>query len=138
MWRSACAQFWGLVKPGILVQHTRSIGASVSSVGLKTDLALVRQEISALREERDKLKDAVRRQLGQQLDQVGTGELVARIDELSRQNAELTAERDALTRGKAAWEEKLAEAEEDRDAARASLRRMMRGENTNPDAPEAG
>ncbi|MER5356866.1 DUF6262 family protein [Streptomyces sp. NPDC002785] len=115
-----------------------SAGASVSSAGLKTDLALARQEISALREERDKLKDAVRRQLGQQLDQVGTGELVARIDELSRQNAELTAEREALTRGKAEWEEKLAEAEEDRDAARASLRRMMRRENTNPDAPEAG
>ncbi|MFD9607531.1 hypothetical protein [Streptomyces sp. NPDC059970] len=66
---------------------------------MKTDLALARQEITALREERDKLKDAVRRQLGQQLDQVGTGELAARIDELSRQNAELTAERDALTRG---------------------------------------
>ncbi|WP_327277723.1 hypothetical protein OG609_43160 [Streptomyces sp. NBC_01224] len=105
---------------------------------MKTDLALARQEITALREERDKLKDAVRRQLGQQLDQVGTGELAARIDELSRQNAELTAERDALTRGNAEWEEKLAEAEEDRDAARASLRRMMRRENTNPDVPEAG
>ncbi|WP_328459579.1 hypothetical protein [Streptomyces sp. NBC_00448] len=80
------------------------------------------------------------RQLGQQLDQVGTGELGARIDELSRQNAELTAERDALTRGKAEWEEKLAEAEAeaDRDAARASLRRMRRRENTNPDAPEGG
>jgi hypothetical protein len=64
-----------------------STGASVSSAGLKTDLALARQEITALREERDKLKDAVRRQLGQQLDQVGTGKLVARIDELSRQNA---------------------------------------------------
>ncbi|MET9661486.1 DUF6262 family protein [Streptomyces sp. NPDC006510] len=115
-----------------------STGASVSSAGLKTDLALARQEITALREEQDKLKDAVRRQLGQQLDQVGTGELVARIDELSRQNAEPTAERDALTRGKAEWEEKLAEAEEDRDAARASLRRMMRRKNTNPDAPEAG
>ncbi|MEV8312374.1 hypothetical protein AB0P36_35090 [Streptomyces flavidovirens] len=78
---------------------------------MKTDLALARQEITALREERDKLKDAVRRQLGQQLDQVGTGELVARIDELSRQNAELTAERDELTRGKAEWEEKLADAQ---------------------------
>jgi chromosome segregation ATPase len=115
-----------------------STGASGSSAGLKTDLALARQEITALREERDKLKDAVRRQLGQQLDQVGTGELVARIDELSRQNAELTAERDTLTRGKAEWEEKLAEAEEDRNAPRASLRRMMRRENANPDAPEAG
>jgi hypothetical protein len=56
----------------------------------------------------------------------------------ARQNAELTDERDAVTRGKAEWEEKLAEAEEDRDAARVSLRRMMRRENTNRDAPEAG
>jgi hypothetical protein len=79
------------------------------------------------------------RQLGaaqQQLDQVGTGELVARIDEPSRQNVELTAERDALARGKAKWEETLAEAEEDRDAARASLRRMTRMETTNPGAPK--
>ena len=113
-------------------------GASVGAAGLKTDLALARQEIAALREERDKLKDAVRRQLGQQLDQVGAGELVARIDELSRQNVELAAERDALARGKAEWEEKLAEAVEDRDAARASLRRMMRMENTNPDTPKSG
>ncbi|MEV7682132.1 hypothetical protein AB0O64_26815 [Streptomyces sp. NPDC088341] len=65
-------------------------------------------------------------------------ELVARVDELSRQNAELTAERDALTRGEAEWEQRLAEAEEDRDAACVSLRRMMRRKNTHPDAPEAG
>lgn len=80
--------------------------AAASAADLKTDLAPARQEITTLREGRDKLKDAVRRQLGQRLDQIGTGELVARIGEFSRQNAEPTAERDALTRGKAEWEER--------------------------------
>ncbi|MFF5212267.1 hypothetical protein [Streptosporangium sp. NPDC000396] len=40
--------------------------------GLKTDLELARQEIAALRGERNKLKEALRRQLGQQLDRLAS------------------------------------------------------------------
>ncbi|MET7903376.1 DUF6262 family protein [Streptomyces sp. NPDC005355] len=105
-------------------------GGAASTAALRTDLELARQEITALRSERDKLKEALRRQLGQQLDQVAAGDLVARIEELSRQNQDLTAERDALKRQKTNAEAKLEEAEEDLAAARTSLREMIRRENT--------
>ncbi|MFF3730942.1 DUF6262 family protein [Streptomyces sp. NPDC002476] len=109
-------------------------GSAVSSAGLTTDLALARHEIAELRRERDHLKDVVRRQLGQQLDQVGTSELVARIDELTRQNSELTAKADALQRSNTDLQEKLTEAEDDLQATRTSLRRMIR---TQPAPPPA-
>jgi chromosome segregation ATPase len=83
-----------------------------------------RQEITALHGERDKLKEALRRQPGQRLD------LVARAEELSRQNQDLTAERGTLLREKASAEAKLEKAEEDLAAARTSLRKMIRRENT--------
>ncbi|MCX5449904.1 hypothetical protein [Streptomyces nigrescens] len=106
----------------------------MSSAGLKTDLALARQETAELRRERDQLKGVVRRQLGQQLDQVGTSELVARVDELTRQNTELTATVDALQRSNIDLQEKLTEAEDDLQAARTSLRRMIRTQQPSPPA----
>ncbi|MBC2637435.1 MULTISPECIES: DUF6262 family protein [unclassified Rhodococcus (in: high G+C Gram-positive bacteria)] len=101
-------------------------GSAVGAAGLKTDLALARHEIAELRHERDQLKDVVRRQLGHQLDQVGTSELVARVDELTCQNSELTARVDALQRSNTDLQEKLTESEDDLQAARTSLRRMIR------------
>ncbi|PJJ03472.1 hypothetical protein BX264_3856 [Streptomyces sp. 2333.5] len=105
-------------------------GNVASTAGLKTDLELARQEIASLRADRDKLKAALQRQLGQQLDQVGTGDLVARVDELTRLNQELASERDALTRENTELTAKLEETEEDLAAARTSLREMIRRENT--------
>lgn len=64
-----------------------------SAAGLKTDLQLARQEITALRSEPDRLNEVLRRQLRQQLEQGAAGDLVAWIDELVRQNQELSAER---------------------------------------------
>ncbi|MET8412997.1 DUF6262 family protein [Streptomyces sp. NPDC005195] len=110
-------------------------GPSYSTSGtaaLKTDLELSRQEISSLRTERDKLKSSLQRQLGQQLDHVAAGDVIARIDELTRQNECLVTERDALEREKAELEAKLAETEDDLGAARTSLRRMIRSENSAP------
>ncbi|MEU3836097.1 DUF6262 family protein [Streptomyces microflavus] len=108
-------------------------GMSSSPASLKTDLELSKQQITALRAERDQLKAALQRQLGQQLDQVGAADLVARVDKLTRQHAELTAERDTLRREKTELEERLAETEEDLAAARSSLRRMIRAENAGVD-----
>ncbi|UCM88455.1 DUF6262 family protein [Streptomyces marincola] len=117
-------------KQAARVQRGRLAGTAVSASGLKTDLELARQEIALLRAERDKLKGALQRQLGQQLDQVAAGDLIARINELTQQNQRLIAERDALEREKAELEAKLAETEEDLGATRTSLRRMIRAENT--------
>ncbi|MFD7338494.1 hypothetical protein ACFV98_21165 [Streptomyces violascens] len=110
-------------------------GMSSSAASLKTDLALSKQEANALRAERDQLKAALQRQLGQQLDQVGTADLVARVDELTRQHEELTAERNTLQREKAELEERIVEIEEELAAARSSLRRMIRAQNAGP-APD--
>ncbi|MFD5474557.1 DUF6262 family protein [Streptomyces sp. NPDC127105] len=104
-------------------------GLSPSAASLATDLELSKQQVSALRGERDQLKAALQRQLGHQLDQVGTANLTARVNELTRQQEEVMAERDVLRREKAELEERLAEAEDDLAAARSSLRRMIRTEN---------
>ncbi|MFJ2812627.1 DUF6262 family protein [Streptomyces sp. NPDC087294] len=116
-------------KQAARVQRGRPVGTAASANGLKTDLELARQEIALLRIERGKLKGALQRQLGQQLDQVAAGDLIARINELTQQNERLVAERDVLERTNAELEAKLAEAEEDLGAARTSLRRMIRSEN---------
>ncbi|WP_406341291.1 DUF6262 family protein [Streptomyces sp. NBC_01578] len=58
--------------------RNRTTGTSASTTGLKTDLALARQEITSLRTDRDKLTDALRRQLGQQLDQAPSQDLITR------------------------------------------------------------
>ncbi|MFF9398200.1 hypothetical protein [Streptomyces sp. NPDC014744] len=65
---------------------------------------------------------------------MAAGDLIARINELTQQNERLIAGRDALDRGRAELEAKLAETEEDLGAARTSLRRMIRSENTVSDA----
>lgn len=55
-------------------RRTKQAGRDASAASLATDLALVREENKALREERDRLKKAVQRSLGARLDQAGTKE----------------------------------------------------------------
>ncbi|MFF1460553.1 DUF6262 family protein [Streptomyces sp. NPDC058330] len=110
-------------------------GLSSSTASLKTDLELSKQQVTALRTERDQLKAALQRQLGQQLDQVGAADLVARVDELTWQNDALASETARLRKKNGELEESLREAEEDLAAARSSLRRMIRAENAGP-APD--
>nr|WTA00168.1 DUF4164 family protein [Streptomyces sp. NBC_00857] len=89
----------------------------------------MREKTRRLRAEADRLKAAVRRRLGQQLNQLGTADLGARVDELTAENQKL---RDDLAQTKARVEEltgKLAEAEDDLASARTSLRRMIRSES---------
>ncbi|MFD4604340.1 DUF6262 family protein [Streptomyces sp. NPDC058464] len=97
--------------------------------GWKVEQEIVREENRRLRTEVERLKAAVRRSLGQQLDQLGTADLATRVDELTAKNQKL---QDDLTQALARVEEltgKLAEVEDDLASARTSLRRMIRSEN---------
>src|SRR4051812_6182538 len=56
------------------------------SAGLRVEIQLVREENTRLREECTRLKMAVQRNLGQELDRLGTADLTARVDELTAHN----------------------------------------------------
>jgi transposase len=107
----------------------RSDGRQASPASLKSDLMMAREEIIVLRQERDRLRKAVRQQLGQQLDPVGDRQLTERIAELTEANrrlerseAHMRAEAQRLT-------SRIASLEKDLAATRTSLRRMIRDEN---------
>ncbi|MFI6697481.1 DUF6262 family protein [Streptomyces sp. NPDC050509] len=107
----------------------RKTGAVASPASMATDLELARAELRALREERDRLKAAVQRGLGQQVGQAGHAELVARINELTATNQALA---DKLTRAEAdrdGLQPALTEAQDDLISARQALRNMMRDQN---------
>ncbi|MFD5752651.1 DUF6262 family protein [Streptomyces sp. NPDC127033] len=103
----------------------RSDGRQASPASLKSDLLMAREEITALRQERDRLREAVRQQLGRQLDQVGNQQLTARISALTNANRQLEQEIAQLQPLK----ERVDELEKDLAAARSSLRKMIRAEN---------
>ncbi|SOE12146.1 hypothetical protein SAMN06272775_3137 [Streptomyces sp. 2323.1] len=107
----------------------RQAGVTASTASLQTDLELARAEIRRLREERDKLKAAMQRGLGRQLNQATNAELVARIEELTQIAQRLTAERDSLRGEKAGLEKSVEVANDDLAAARTALRNMMRDQN---------
>ncbi|MGR3934376.1 DUF6262 family protein [Streptomyces sp. BRA346] len=54
----------------------------VSPAGLRTDLALAREEIKDLKKERDRLRNRVRLSLGTELDEVNRSELIERVQQL--------------------------------------------------------
>jgi len=107
----------------------RQSGGTASTASLRTDLELSRTEIRALREERDKLRAALQRSLGQQLDQVTTKDLVARIDELTSHNHVLSTQLQQVQQENVRLQQRLQETEDDLAAARTSLRRMIRDES---------
>ncbi|MFD3676430.1 hypothetical protein [Streptomyces sp. NPDC058613] len=101
----------------------------VGAASLQTDLELTRADNARLRTELSQARAAVQRQLGQQLDQLGSADLTARVEELTRQNRELRSEVDGLKQVNKNLERRLAETGEGIHAARTSLRRMIRAEN---------
>ncbi|MCT9107602.1 DUF6262 family protein [Streptomyces mirabilis] len=111
----------------------RQSGGTASTASVRTDLELSRTEIRTLREERDKLKAALQRSLGQQLDQAATKDLVARIDELTSHNHELSTQLQQVRQDNTQLSRRLEEAEDDLAAARTSLRRMIRDESRTSD-----
>lgn len=104
---------------------------SLSPASLRTDLELARQEITTLRDERDRLRIALSRHLGQQLDAISSQDLTARVDELTRYNHQLADQLQQATADNAVLHTRVAQLEDDLAAARTSLRRMIRDENLN-------
>ena len=121
------------VQNGITAQRARGRqnsltpeASQVSQAGLRTDLALAREEIKDLKKERDRLRNRVRLSLGAELEGVNRNELIERVQQIMQRN---TALEQALAETRdqiAALEGQLREAEDDLTAARASLRRAMR------------
>jgi predicted nuclease with TOPRIM domain len=116
---------------------------TISMAGLRTDLALAREEIKRLRADNNKLRRNAQRLLGQQLDQVNVTELIARVDTLVNENRRLAGQIDQTTIENTALRSRLTELEEDVTAARTALRRMIRTQTTdisaerNPSVPPA-
>lgn len=100
-----------------------------SPAALKADLELARQEIRKLRTERDRLRTAVQRQLGHQLDTLSARDLTTRIDDLTRDNHRLASQLDEATTENACLHAEVKTLEDDLAAARTSLRNMIRSEN---------
>ncbi|MEV0535485.1 DUF6262 family protein [Kitasatospora sp. NPDC050463] len=111
-------------------RRTRQAGAGASAASLATDLALAREENKVLREENQRLTGAVRRGLGAQLDQSGTKELSERIEELLQAVERISGERDRALTERDELQDKLTETEENLDAARGAIKRLMRKVNT--------
>ncbi|MFE7245993.1 hypothetical protein [Streptomyces sp. NPDC057580] len=98
--------------------------------GLRAELETARQEIKNLRQERDRLRSAIRQQLGQQLDALTTPDLAGRVDELTRHNHQLADQLQQATEESTTLRARATSLEQDLAAARTSLRRMIRTENT--------
>jgi hypothetical protein len=100
-----------------------------------TDLALARAEIARLRAERDEQRRQLSLALGARMDEMAKADLVARLDELARHNAQLVAAAAQHRSDDAALKARVVELEDDLAAARTSLRRMIRTENSAPARP---
>nr|WTB31730.1 DUF6262 family protein [Streptomyces sp. NBC_00830] len=98
----------------------------VSAAGLRTDLALAREEIKDLKKERDRLRNRVRLSLGTELDEVNRNELIERVQQLAQRNTALGQKLSEAEAQIASLESRLSETEDELTAARVSLRRAMR------------
>ncbi|WP_411151798.1 DUF6262 family protein [Streptomyces sp. A30] len=93
--RAANVSHWLVYADGVreyieaarLRQHRTATHASregaTAPAGWKAEQQLVREDNRRLREEIQRLKNAVRRSFGQQVDQFGAADLGARVDELT-------------------------------------------------------
>jgi chromosome segregation ATPase len=102
--------------------------------GLDTDLALARAEIRKLRAERDHQRQQLRLALGARMDNLAKADLVTRVEELTHTNTELAATVEKHRRDNDNLHARITELEDDLAAARTSLRRMIRAENSRTDA----
>lgn len=102
---------------------------SATPASVRTDLAIAREEIKALRAERERLRQRLRLQLGAEIEGPDRAELIARVGELETINRRMVAERDARAAEAAAAERRVRELEDELTAARESLRRVIRDNN---------
>ncbi|MGW3926491.1 DUF6262 family protein [Streptomyces microflavus] len=107
----------------------KTSGSQASTASLATDLQLARAELATVREERDRLKEAVQRHLGQQLHQAGAKELAARVNELQEVKKDLEKRLADSEAGRQGLREALQEAQDDLIVARGAMRSMMREQN---------
>lgn len=103
--------------------------APVTPAGLRTDLALARDEIRRLRGEQDKLRHRLRLQLGAEIDGPDRADLITRVAELESLTRQLLVERDARTAEANHAQRRIRELEDDLTAARESLRRVIKEHN---------
>lgn len=108
----------------------RRAGRSPSPAGLRTDLELARVEITALRTERDQLRDGMRHQLGRDLDTLTATGMATRIEELTRRNQQLSEQNHQLDADNTTLRRRVTDLEADLAAARTGLRRMIREQNS--------
>jgi len=131
--RRANVSTWLVYSPGIREQiqeaitkqrqceQTTNQPAGIDS--LRTDLALARQEISALRHEREELRGSLRQALSRQLNDLSAAPLVDRLNRLASELAEAHASNTDLNL-------QIIALQDDLSAARTSLRSMIRDQNT--------
>ncbi|MFG2563238.1 DUF6262 family protein [Streptomyces sp. NPDC048496] len=111
---------------------TRPADTRTPKATLRTELEVARQEVRDLREERERMRQALRHQLGQQLDALGTKDLTERVDHLTRDKQRLQDILRQATEDNHALHSRVTSLEADLGAARTSLRRMIREENGSP------
>jgi chromosome segregation ATPase len=111
----------------------RKAGLTPSMASLQTDLELARAQIKELRSERDKLRDHIRIQLGQQLEQISSKTLIERVDELTQHNRQLADHAAQSDAENERLRDRVTELEEDLAAARTSLRRVIKAGNIRGD-----
>ncbi|WHP58999.1 DUF6262 family protein [Arthrobacter sp. KFRI-F3372] len=133
--RKAKVSTWLVYSPGTREQIQEAITKQRQSEqptsqpagtdSLRTDLALARQEISVLRREREELRASLRQALGRQVNNLSTAPLVDRLNRLAGELAEAQATNTDL-------DLQITALQDDLTAARTSLRRMIREQNTDP------
>lgn len=106
--------------------------APVTPAGIRTDLAIAREEIRRLRVERDQLRGRLRLQLGAEIDGPDRAQLITRVADLETTGRKLTAERDARAAEAGTANKRVRELEDDLDAARNSLRAFIKDRNRTP------
>ncbi|MCX4397002.1 DUF6262 family protein [Streptomyces sp. NBC_00053] len=112
----------------------RREGSAASAASLATDLEFARAQVRALTEERDRLRAAMQRNLGEQVNVLASKDLVARVQELTVANQQLAAAVAQAEADRNGLMAELAESQDDLTAARTALRNMMRDQNR--DAPQ--
>lgn len=121
--RQASGEVAGASRPSPASSHP------ATPAGLRTDLAVAREEIRRLRAEVDKLHKRLRLHLGAEIEGPDRAQLIARVAELEAVNRQLVAERNARAAEAGAARGRLVELEDELTAARESLRRVIRAEN---------
>lgn len=121
--RQAAGEVSGAVRRSPASSH------SATPAGLRTDLAVAREEIKRLRAEVDKLHKRLRLHLGAEIEGPDRAQLIARVAELEAVNRQVVAERDARGAEAGTACGRVVQLEDELTAARESLRRVIRAEN---------